>query len=121
MRSRNIICGSTASDGDKLDRGLEKIMYSAGVILVIAITLGGWMRTTAKDFAARGWVIFLRVSFFHSPWNEANAAALIFPGKRPGIWHPERTNVISPPGLVSTLIFQVPGTLFHHPYLNPCP
>src|ERR1019366_7382329 len=63
MRSRNIICGSTASDGDKLDRGLEKIMYSAGVILVIAITLGGWMLTTAKDFAARGWVIFLRVSF----------------------------------------------------------
>ncbi len=27
-------------------------MYYAGVILVIAITLGGWMHTTAKDFAA---------------------------------------------------------------------
>jgi hypothetical protein len=52
MRSRNIIRGSTASDGDKLDRNLGKIMYSAGVILVIAITIGGWMLTTAKDFAA---------------------------------------------------------------------
>src|ERR1039457_392664 len=63
MRSRINTCGSTASGGDKLDRSLEKIMYSAGVILVIAITLGGWMLTTAKDFAARGWIIFLRVSF----------------------------------------------------------
>lgn len=29
----------------------EKIIYAAGVVLVICIAIGGWMLTTAKDFA----------------------------------------------------------------------
>lgn len=35
---------------EKLSR-IEKVMYAAGVILVIAIVAGGWMITTLKDFA----------------------------------------------------------------------
>lgn len=52
MRSGFITCGIAALDGGKLGRNLEKAVYSAGVILVIAITLGGWMFATTKDFAA---------------------------------------------------------------------
>lgn len=39
-------------DGLKTKVGsIEKIMYAAGIILIISLTLGGWMLSTAKDFA----------------------------------------------------------------------
>ena len=34
----------------KLSR-IEKVMYAAGVILLISVTIGAWMLNAAKDFA----------------------------------------------------------------------
>lgn len=41
---------STEDTKAKVSR-FEKVMYAAGVILVIAIGVGGWILNTAKDFA----------------------------------------------------------------------
>jgi hypothetical protein len=30
---------------------IEKVMYAAGVVLIIAVTAGGWIMNTTKDFA----------------------------------------------------------------------
>ena len=35
---------------DKLGR-IEKIIYAAGVVLLVVLGIGGWMLNTAKDFA----------------------------------------------------------------------
>jgi len=35
---------------EKLGR-IEKVMYAAGVILIIAVAIGGWTLNAAKDFA----------------------------------------------------------------------
>lgn len=41
----------TMDDMRKVVGSIEKVIYAAGVILLIALALGGWMLSTAKDFA----------------------------------------------------------------------
>lgn len=41
----------SVSDLKKKLGNVEKVMYAAGVVLVCAIAIGGWVLNTVKDFA----------------------------------------------------------------------
>jgi hypothetical protein len=45
-----LLVASEADTKAKIGR-IEKVFYAAGVVLLICLSLGGWMLTAAKDFA----------------------------------------------------------------------
>lgn len=45
-----LLVASESATKEKIGR-IEKVIYASGVVLLICLSLGGWMLSAAKDFA----------------------------------------------------------------------